>query len=133
MTNWASQITDRITRETHFGREGLKCFADRPANLNDMLQQAVDRNAGGEALVCDDVRLSYEGLDAQVGAVAAGLAAHGVQQGDRVALVSGNTPEFLIVLMAALRLAPCCWSTTPMSRPNCPRLIRSHRSSIGFA
>lgn len=104
MTNWPSQITDRITRETHFGREGLKCFADRPANLNDMLRQAVDRNAGGEALVCDDVRLTYEELDAQVGAVAAGLAAHGVQQGDRVALVSGNTPEFLIVLMAALRL-----------------------------
>ncbi|KEJ96471.1 Acyl-CoA synthetase (AMP-forming)/AMP-acid ligase II [Pseudosulfitobacter pseudonitzschiae] len=104
MHDWPSRITDLITLETHFGREGLKCFADRPANLNQMLQQAVTRNGQGEAVVCDDVRLTYDAFHAQVRAVAAGMAAHGVQQGDCVALVLGNAPEFLIALMATLHL-----------------------------
>lgn len=121
MHDWPSRITDLITLETHFGREGLKCFADRPANLNQMLQQAVTRNGQGEAVVCDDVRLTYDAFHAQVRAVAAGMAAHGVQQGDRVALVLGNAPEFLIALMATLHLGPLpCRSTSARARPNWP-------------
>lgn len=104
MYEWPASITRRIGEETHFGREGLKCFTDRPADLNAMLEEAVRANGRGEALVCDDVRLTYDAFAAQVATVAGGLAAAGFSRGDRVALLLANGPEFLIVLMAALRL-----------------------------
>lgn len=104
MQNWPARITDLISVETHFDRTGIKCFADRPSDLNAMVQQAVARNPDGEALVCDDVRLTYRQLDGQIAAVAAGLAGLGLTKGDRVALLLANGPEFLIVLLASLRI-----------------------------
>lgn len=103
MQDWPAHITDLIVTETHFGREGIKCFGDRPADLNAMLAQSVGRNPQGEALVCDDTRLTYAELDAQVGAVAAGLQKHGLQEGGRVAMLLGNAPEFVITMLGTLR------------------------------
>ncbi|KIN71103.1 class I adenylate-forming enzyme family protein [Sulfitobacter guttiformis] len=103
MQNWAATVTDLISVETHFGRTGIKCFSNRPSDLNAMVQKTVAQNPDGEALVCDDLRLTYRQLDDQVGAVAAGLAGLGVAKGDRVALLLANGPEFLIVLLASLR------------------------------
>lgn len=104
MQNWSAAVTDLISFETHFGRTGIKCFSDRPADLNTMVRQTIDRNPDGEALVCDDLRLTYHQLDDQVEAVAAGLAGLGLAKGDRVALLLANGPEFLIVLLAILRI-----------------------------
>ncbi len=70
-----------------------------------MLREAVVRNGGGDAIVTDDVRMSYRELDAKVNAIAANLSALGITEGDRVALVLGNCPEFILVLMAATRMA----------------------------
>ena len=56
MRNWPAAITDLISVETHFGRTGIKCFSDQPENLNTTVQQAIPRNPGGEAFVCDDLR-----------------------------------------------------------------------------
>ncbi len=62
------------------------------------------RNPDGEALVCADQRLTYRELDAEVGRVAAGLAARGVGKGDRVALLLGNRIEFVVLIFAVSRL-----------------------------
>ncbi len=104
MQNWPAKITDLIAVESHFGRTGTKCFSDRPSDLNIMVQEAVDRNPDGEALVCNDTRLTYCQLDNQISAVAAGLAGLGITKGDRVALLLSNGPEFLVVLLASLRI-----------------------------
>lgn len=104
MQNWPAQITDLISPETHFGRENIKCFVDRPSNLNVMVQQSVARNPDGEAVVCDDLRLTYAELDAQVHMVALGLKNLGVGVESRVALLLDNSSEFLLVLLASLRL-----------------------------
>ena len=104
MQNWPAKITDLLSYETHFGRSDIKCFSDRPSDLNVMVKQSVARNLQGEALVCDEVRLTYSALDSRVDAVALGLMAHGVRTGSRVAILLGNCPEFLIVLLASLRL-----------------------------
>ncbi|APE42482.1 O-succinylbenzoic acid--CoA ligase [Sulfitobacter alexandrii] len=104
MRTWPEHITDRIAVETHFGRSGIKCFSDRPADLNAMLADAVSANPDGEALVCDDLRLTYREVESKVEAVSAGLAELGLGQGDRIALLLANGPEFLIVLLAGLRI-----------------------------
>jgi len=104
MQSWPTHITDRISEETHFARSNIKCFSDRPSDLNAMVQQAVMRNPHGEALVCDGLRMSYRQLDDQIKAVAAGLVTLGLGRGERVALLLGNGPEFLIVLLASLRM-----------------------------
>lgn len=104
MQNWPAQITDLIGVETHFGRVGIKCFSDRPSDVNRMMEQAVARNPSGEAVVCDNVRLTYRMLDDQITAVAAGLAGLGLGKGDRVAMLLANGPEFVSVLLATLRI-----------------------------
>lgn len=104
MQSWPTKITDLISVETHFHRAGIKCFSKRPSDLNTMVQEAVARNPNGEALVCDRLRLTYQQMDEHVTAAACGLVRAGILKGERVALLLANGPEFLIVLLAALRI-----------------------------
>ncbi|MCX8005744.1 MAG: acyl--CoA ligase, partial [Burkholderiaceae bacterium] len=93
-----------IRHETHFGDRVVRCFAARPPSAFAMFRAAVARNPHGEALVCGDERYNWSELAQRVERVAAGLATHGIARGDRVALLLGNRNEFVIVLLAALRL-----------------------------
>ena len=90
--------------EAHYGDRVVSCFADRPRSLHAMLEEAVARNAEGDSLVCGDARLRYRELLAQSSRIAAGLAAHGVGAGDRVAMLLGNRIEFVTTLFAIARL-----------------------------
>lgn len=90
--------------ESHYGDRVVSCFADRPRSLHAMLEEAVARNAGGDALVCGDERLTYSALMDEASRIAAGLAAHGVAAGDRVAMLLGNRIEFVTTLFAIARL-----------------------------
>lgn len=101
---WPVSITSLIREETHFGNFKLNCFADRPANVNIMFQEALRYNASGEALVSNDTRLSYAELDNEVSLLVAGLGKNGINAGDRVAMLIGNRSEYLIVLLAVIRL-----------------------------
>ena len=69
-----------------------------------MLANAVARRSDGLALICGDERVTYAELDARVGEAAGGLSALGVEKGDRVAIVLGNSVEFVVVLFAVARL-----------------------------
>ena len=51
-------------------------------------------------MVCGEYRADWQSLAATVERVAAGLASHGIVKGDRVALLIGNRPEFVIALYA---------------------------------
>ena len=102
--NWPDSILDRIRDETHFDGRRLRCFEGRPADLNVMFAEALARNADGEAVVFNNVRLTYAQLDRKIAALAAGLHAEGVGKGDRVAMLVGNRTEFLTVLFATLRV-----------------------------
>ena len=93
-----------LRQEAHYGDRVVTCFADRPRSLHALLEEALPRNPDGDALVCGDLRLSYRTLAEQSGRCAAGLAARGVQQGDRVALLLGNRIEFVVTLFAVARL-----------------------------
>ncbi|MBS0340055.1 MAG: acyl--CoA ligase [Proteobacteria bacterium] len=88
--------------EQHFGDRIVRCFSDRPANLNVMRDAAARRRAGAIALVSGDRRLTWAALDRQVMQVAGGLHSLGVRPGDRVALLLGNDIEFVVVAFATL-------------------------------
>jgi len=93
-----------IREEVHFGNRRVRCFAERPHSLDQMLRDAVTRNGEGEALICGDTRLTYAELDAEVDRIAGNLHRAGLDKGDRIALVLANCAEFLTALMAASRL-----------------------------
>lgn len=101
-----------LRRELHYGNRVTACHADRARNVHGLLADAVANYPQNAALICGDVRWSYARLDEEVGRVAAGLAACGVGQGDRVAMLLGNGVPFVVVTYAAARLGAV---TVPLS------------------
>ncbi|MCY0094708.1 class I adenylate-forming enzyme family protein [Hoeflea ulvae] len=101
-----------LRRELHYGDRVLACHAERPRNVHAMLANAVARHPHRDVLICGDIRWSYARLDDEVARVAAGLAALGVGQGDRVAMLLGNGVPFVVVTYAAARLGAV---TVPLS------------------
>ncbi len=101
MKRWedAARVPD-LREERHFGRP-LRCFAKRPRGLVQMLEEAVARNAAGEALVCGGTRLTWAGLKERVIAAAGAFKARGIGKGDRVGLVLGNRTEFPVAFLGA--------------------------------
>ena len=111
-----------IRHEAHFGDRVVRCFAERPASLCELVDQAVRRNGDGEALVCGSERLTWKALAERIARVAAGLSSRGIRQGDRVALLLGNRIEFVLALFAAARLGAIA---VPLS-------IRSSKPELGY-
>jgi len=101
---WDLDPAVMLRHEVHYGDRVLRCFADRPPHSHAMFAAALAACPGAEALVCGDRRLTYTELAAAAEAHAAGLAALGVGPGDRIALLLGNRVEFVVALLAALRL-----------------------------
>jgi long-chain acyl-CoA synthetase len=90
--------------EWHYGDRELLCFRERWPDLNVMVGEVVRTHGECEAVVGDGRRLTYRALADLVTNAAGHLAGRGVRAGDRVALLLGNCPEFLIFLLACFRL-----------------------------
>ena len=90
--------------ERHYGDREFSCFSERWPDLNAMVNEVVRVHGGREAVVGDGRRLTYRGLADLASNAAGHLARRGVKAGDRVALLLGNCPEFLIFLLACFRL-----------------------------
>jgi acyl-CoA synthetase (AMP-forming)/AMP-acid ligase II len=104
MTNhWSGYPVPATRVESHFGREML-CFATRPAELNALFAASVERFPEHEAVVTLERRVRYADLDRLVGRVAAGFGQRGLRRGDRVTILCGNDLEFVIALLAVLRV-----------------------------
>ncbi|MFN3565848.1 MAG: long-chain fatty acid--CoA ligase, partial [Burkholderiaceae bacterium] len=69
--------------EAHFGDRIVRCFAQRPRDVNAMFAEAVARNGEGEALVDGAERLAWRALEDVVARAAAGHARRGMGRGDR--------------------------------------------------
>lgn len=72
-------------------------------NLAESLRVSARRQPDADALLFAEQRFTYAQLDALADRVAAGLRAHGLEAGDRVAIMAGNTPLFVSSLYGALR------------------------------
>jgi long-chain acyl-CoA synthetase len=106
MDSWFDRSVVPPTRyELHYGdRRIVRCFTDRPKSVHAMLSNAVARRPHSVALVCGDESITYAELDGLVGRVAGALRALGVEKDDRVAMVIGNSIEFVVVMFAIARL-----------------------------
>lgn len=85
--------------------------------LGEALARSARRHPEREAVVTPHERWSYAELDARVGAAARELAGRGLRKGDRLALLAGNDPGFIVTLYAALRLGAIFVPINPRSAP----------------
>ncbi|MCX8114454.1 MAG: AMP-binding protein, partial [Burkholderiaceae bacterium] len=103
MPSWR-ESSPPMRAEAHFGDRIVRCFAERPRDVDALFAEAVSRNGDGEALVDGAERLAWRELEDIVARAAAGFARRGVGRGDRVALLLGNRKEFVIAWLATARL-----------------------------
>lgn len=91
--------------------------------ISDYPQEVARRFPEREAAVLDVRRLSYAALADQVDRCARALLAHGVGKGDRVAMLSTPRPEFMIVLLACLRIGAVWVGLNPVHQLDEHRFI----------
>jgi len=102
---WPDDFDTPLRREAHFDGRMVRCFTERPNDIDARFRAVAAQHGAREALVLDETRLSYRELDRAVAAVAGNLAArYGIGVGDRVALYSGNCVEFVTIVLACARL-----------------------------
>ena len=64
-------------------------------NLADLVRASADRHPNRAALVFQGREISYGELDDRIDLTASALAGFGIRNGDRVALLAGNVPEYV--------------------------------------
>ena len=105
MTRTMTPPAPSATRtECLYGDRLVPCYAERPRHLDDMLRTVVQARGAQPAVLDGPRALSYQALDQAANRIATGLAAQGVQAGDRVALFLGNRLEFVTLLFGIWRL-----------------------------
>ena len=117
MEGWQARAPIAQRRELHFGDRVLNCIADRPATMHDMLGAAAAAHPDADAVVATESRLTHAALHARGAEIAAGLVAHGIGRGDRVAALLGNRSAFLEVMIACLRLGAVMLPLNPRYAP----------------
>ncbi len=73
-------------------------------HLAERFDQQVRRHPDHECVVMGNRRLTYAQVSAESAALASGLAALGIEGGDRVAVDLPNLPEWVVTLLATARL-----------------------------
>lgn len=100
----AETRSDDIRHEVLFGRM-VRCFAARPRSLWQLFADTVERDPDGEALLWEpDGRMTYRELARQARLLSGGLSALGIAKGDRIASLTGNRFEYVVLALAVWRL-----------------------------
>ncbi|MBL7224991.1 MAG: long-chain-fatty-acid--CoA ligase [Desulfobacteraceae bacterium] len=72
--------------------------------LDELLPKAVKLYSQKEAVVCNEIRMDYRGFAGRVWRLSQGLIGLGLRRNDRVAILHGNSHEFLEAYFAAAHL-----------------------------
>src|SRR3989304_1292140 len=83
-------------------------------NVGYILKQWAERLREKEALVFEDVRLTYGAMNARVNSLCHALMDYGPKKGDRVALLTYNNHQFMELLFACGRMGTIF---VPLTRP----------------
>ena len=73
-------------------------------DLSQWIEQHASRTPAKAALRFEGEEIGYGALAGRIGEIAAALAAHGIQPGERVAWLGLNSPAMLAALFACARL-----------------------------
>lgn len=84
-------------------------------HLGEMLDSVCGRYGGKKAIIFEDKSLSYGELQKAVNSLANHLKSLGIQQGDKVAIMLPNIPEFVISYFAILKLGAVAVTLNIMS------------------
>ncbi len=78
----------------------------RDWTIGELLDQTIARCGDNDALVMvdRDFRMSWIELGIEVDRVAKGLMALGVKRGERIALIAGNIPHWVVIMLAAAKI-----------------------------
>jgi len=101
--DWSKGIDRALRHEALFGDRVVRCFADRPTNLDDLIRRTVAAHPERDAYVHGERRITYAELDERLSRVAANLAALGIAQGDRVGVLADNGIDFMVALFGIVR------------------------------
>lgn len=103
-------------------RTWLKSYEDGVAHniefpdktLNDIVKDAIDSNPNDVAVVYFGKRITFCELGAQIDQFATALVRLGVKQGDRVAIILPNIPQYPIAHFAVLKIGAIIVPTNPL-------------------
>jgi acyl-CoA synthetase (AMP-forming)/AMP-acid ligase II len=79
-------------------------FPDFPATIPHFIRRIAEQYGSRELLVHEGRRLTYTEAERKSAALARRLLAHGVTKGTRVGILMLNSPEFLLIWLAATRI-----------------------------
>jgi long-chain acyl-CoA synthetase len=82
-------------------------------NLSETIDRAADARPNHTALVCEDRRISYGELLGSINRLANAFVKAGVKEGDRVAIILGNRPEFVAAYFASMRMGAVAVTLNP--------------------
>lgn len=85
--------------------------------ITEALRYVAESRGGKEALVCGEVRATYDQLLERIGALARGLHRLGVRKGDKVAALLPPGPEFVYLFFAVAELGAVIVPLNPHLRP----------------
>jgi long-chain acyl-CoA synthetase len=97
-------MAPRIRKEVHYGDRVVDCYEERHASVQAMFTAAVESSSDRVAVEDGELALTYAALESEVGKLTGALHARGVGPGDRVAVILDNRAEFVITLLACVRL-----------------------------
>lgn len=97
-----------LERQLLFNRDVL-VYKNRPKSIYEMLKETEKKFPHKEAVVTDDIRLTYQELVEKVDHFAKHLQhQYKLQKGDRVAMLIGNKVEFIYTILACASLGIIC-------------------------
>lgn len=100
---WPPEVTKGITKQLVHGVENY-VYEDRPANLDEVLRNAVAKYPDKVALIFEDREVTYREFDRLVNNMASALINDcGIQKGDRIGLLFKNCIEVVIGMFGSLR------------------------------
>lgn len=104
MSNTTKSDRFAYARERHFGDRDVLCYSQRPSDLVSAMRRTVTLSGHLDAVVDEARRLSFTDLWTRSGDFARTLIDCGIEPSDRVALAINNRLEFVIALVAGLRI-----------------------------
>ena len=104
----------------------------RQHSVGDLLHRSAARYPGKLAVVAGDLRVSYAEFDAAVNRAAHALADRGLAKGDRLALLSHNCWQYVLLVFAAARIGVVLVPVNFMLGPEEIAFILRHCGACGM-